>query len=115
MTDRTGELGGISACMAGGDEDGHVQPVFDDIRRSGGTSLAVFPVRCQGHGVGLLFVADEMPGGLDVEAREGLELLAGAVARMLDPARVHEALRLRAERASLTRGGSRGGSGHAPG
>src|SRR3546814_20131556 len=102
MTDRTGELGGISACMAGGDEDGHVQPVFDDIRRSGGTSLVVFPVRCQGHGVGLLFVADEMPGGLDVEAREAMELLDGAVARMLDHVRVPEALRLRAERDSLT-------------
>jgi len=108
MTDLTGELGGISSCMAGGDEDGHVQPVFDDIRRSGGTSLVVFPVRCQGYEAGLLFVADEMPGGLDVEAREAMELLAGAVARMLDHVRVHEALRLRAERDSLTMVGSRG-------
>lgn len=108
MTDLTLELGGISSCMAGGDEDGHVQPVFDDIRRSGGTSLVVFPVRCEDHEAGLLFVADEMPGGLDVEAREAMELLAGAVARTLDHVRVNEALRLRAERDSLTMVGSRG-------
>jgi len=108
MTDLTVELGGISSCMAGGDEDGHVQPVFDDIRRSGGTSLVVFPVRCEDHEAGLLFVADEMPGGLDVEAREAMELLADAVARTLDHVRVNEALRLRAERDSLTMVGSRG-------
>lgn len=108
MTELTRELGGISSCMAGGDEDGHVQPVFDDIRRSGGTSLVVFPVRCEDHEAGLLVVADEMPGGLDVEAREAMELLAGAVARTLDHLRVNEALRLRAERDSLTMVGSRG-------
>lgn len=108
MRDLTRELGGISSCMAGGDEDGHVQPVFDDIRRRGGTSLVVFPVRCDGRDTGLLFVADEMPGGLDVEQREAMELLAGAVARTLDHVRVHEALRLRAERDSLTMVGSRG-------
>lgn len=108
LTDLAGELGGISSCMAGGDEDGHVQPVFDDIRRSGGTSLAVFPVRCDGEQAGLLFVADAMPGGLGVEAREAMELLAGAVARTLDHVRVNEALRLRAERDSLTMVGSRG-------
>lgn len=108
MRELTGELGGISSCMAGGDEDGHVQPVFDDIRRSGGTSLVVFPVRCEGQEAGLLFVADGMPGGLDVEAREAMELLAGAVARTLDHVRVHEALRLRADRDSLTMVGSRG-------
>ena len=108
MRDLTRELGGISSCMAGGDEDGHVQPVFDDIRRRGGASLVVFPVRCDGHDAGLLFVADEMPGGLDVEQREAMELLAGATARTLDHVRVLEALRLRAERDSLTMVGSRG-------
>ncbi len=108
MTELTAELGGISSCMAGGDEDGHVQPVFDDIRRSGGTSLVVFPVRCEGEEAGLLFVADAMPGGLGIEAREAMELLAGAVARTLEHVRVHDALRLRAERDSLTMVGSRG-------
>ncbi len=108
MTELAQELGGISSCMAGGDEDGHVQPVFDDIRRNGGTSLVVFPVRCEGEEAGLLFVADAMPGGLEVEAREAMELLAGAIARTLDHVRVHDALRLRAERDSLTMVGSRG-------
>lgn len=108
LQDLVAELGGISSCMAGGDEDGHVQPVFDDIRRRGGTSLVVFPVRCDGHDAGLLFVADQMPGGLDVEQREAMELLAGAVARTLDHVRLLEALRLRAERDSLTMVGSRG-------
>ncbi len=108
MTELALELGGISSCMAGGDEDGHVQPVFDDIRRNGGTSLVVFPVRCEGEEAGLLFVADAMPGGLEVEAREAMELLAGAVARTLEHVRVHDALRLRAERDSLTMVGSRG-------
>jgi diguanylate cyclase (GGDEF)-like protein len=108
MRDLTDELGGISSCMAGGDEDGHIQPVFDDIRRRGGTSLVVFPVRCEGHDTGLLFVADEMPGGLGVEQREAMELLAGAIARTFDHVRVNEALRLRAEQDSLTMVGSRG-------
>lgn len=108
MTELAQELGGISSCMAGGDEDGHVQPLFDDIRRNGGSSLIVFPVRCDGEGPGLLFVADAMPGGLGIEVREAMELLAGAVARTLDHVRVHDALRLRAERDSLTMVGSRG-------
>ena len=108
LTELAQGLGGISSCMAGGDDDGHVQPVFDDIRRNGGRSLVVFPVRCDGEQAGLLFVADVMPGGLGIEAREAMELLAGAVARTLDHVRVHDALRLRAERDSLTMVGSRG-------
>jgi len=102
------ELGEISSCMAGGDEDGRVHPVFQDVRRSGGTSLSVFPVRCGSGEPGLLFAVDHVPGGLGAEAREATELLAGTVARTVDHVRAHAALRFRAERDPLTAVGNRG-------
>lgn len=101
-------LGGISSCISGGDEAGHVHPVFHDLRRSGGTSIGVFPVRCGSLEPGLLFAADQAPGGLGGEQREAMELLAAAVARTLDHVRTHAALRFRAERDSLTGVGNRG-------
>jgi len=102
------ELGGVSSCLAGGDAEGRVHPVFDDVRRSGGTSLSVFPVRCGTADVGLLFAVDQAPGGLGADRREATELLAGTVARSLDHVRVHATLRLRAERDALTMVGNRG-------
>ncbi|MFP5321082.1 MAG: diguanylate cyclase domain-containing protein [Acidimicrobiia bacterium] len=102
------DLGGVSSCLAGGDADGRVHPVFDDIRRSGGTSLSVFPVRCGTADVGLLFAVDQVPGGLGADHREATELLAGTVARTLDHVRVHASLRFRAERDALTMVGNRG-------
>jgi diguanylate cyclase (GGDEF)-like protein len=101
-------LGGISSCISGGDEAGHVHPVFHDLRRSGGTSIGVFPVRCGSLEPGLLFAADQAPGGLGGEQREAMELLAAAIARTLDHVRTHAALRYRAERDSLTGVGNRG-------
>jgi diguanylate cyclase (GGDEF)-like protein len=102
------DLGGISSCVSGGDEDGRVHPVFEDIRRTGGTSLGVFPVRCDTADAGLLFAVDQVPGGLEADHREAMELLAGTVARTLDHVRVHAALRFRAERDALTMVGNRG-------
>lgn len=102
------DLGNISSCMAGGDEDGRVHPVFLDVRRSGGTSLSVFPIRCATAEPGLLFAVDQVPGGLGADHREATELLAGTVARTLDHVRVHATLRYRAERDPLTAVGNRG-------
>jgi len=103
-----GELGGVSSCLAGGDAEGRVHPVFDDLRRSGGTSLSAFPVRCGTAEVGLLFAVDQVPGGLGAEHREATELLAATVGRTLDHVRVHATLRFRAERDPLTMVGNRG-------
>lgn len=95
------QIGAASSCVVAGAAAG-LSPELTRLYDAGASSLIVMPVRSAECGVGLLLLGDHARVDLTVEAREALELVAGAVGRALDLVAIVDDLRTRATVDTLT-------------